>query len=218
MGPGTVEWIDISGGTTGLIATGGPILTSGTITLSGILNVSNGGIGTSTLETNSILLGNGSEVVKTLTTASVGYVLVSNGTDNPPYWSDNVGITVTTATNVVGGIADVSSIILPYAAETAVSWITTVTQQTVVDNFSSSAYRSAKYLVQISTDNAHQISELLLIHDDTDVYMTQYGDIYTDGQLGVFDSTIAGTSVALLFTPVNTATTLYLNRTVINRV
>jgi len=47
-GAGTVTSIDVSGGTTGLTTTGGPITTSGTITLTGTLAVANGGTGQTT--------------------------------------------------------------------------------------------------------------------------------------------------------------------------
>ena len=42
---GTVTSVDVSGGTTGLTTSGGPITTSGTITLAGTLAVANGGTG-----------------------------------------------------------------------------------------------------------------------------------------------------------------------------
>lgn len=45
---GTVTSVDVSGGSTGLTATGGPITTSGTITLGGTLDVDNGGTGATT--------------------------------------------------------------------------------------------------------------------------------------------------------------------------
>lgn len=45
---GTVTSVDVSGGTTGLTTTGGPITTSGTITIGGTLNVASGGTGAST--------------------------------------------------------------------------------------------------------------------------------------------------------------------------
>ena len=48
-GTGTVTSVDVSGGTTGLTTTGGPITGSGTITLSGTLNVAGGGTGTGSL-------------------------------------------------------------------------------------------------------------------------------------------------------------------------
>jgi len=47
-GSGTVTSVDVSGGTTGLTTSGGPITTSGTITLAGILNIANGGTGSAT--------------------------------------------------------------------------------------------------------------------------------------------------------------------------
>lgn len=47
-GSGTVTSVDVSGGTTGLTTTGGPITSSGTITIAGTLNVANGGTGATT--------------------------------------------------------------------------------------------------------------------------------------------------------------------------
>ena len=47
-GTGTVTSVAVSGGTTGLTTSGGPITAAGTITLAGTLAVANGGTGTST--------------------------------------------------------------------------------------------------------------------------------------------------------------------------
>jgi hypothetical protein len=47
-GTGTVTSINVSGGTTGLTTSGGPVTTSGTITLAGTLDVDNGGTGATT--------------------------------------------------------------------------------------------------------------------------------------------------------------------------
>ena len=48
-GTGTVTSIDVSGGTTGLTFSGGPITAAGVITMAGTLDVANGGTGTTTL-------------------------------------------------------------------------------------------------------------------------------------------------------------------------
>ena len=48
-GTGTVTSIDVSGGTTGLTFSGGPVTAAGTITMAGTLDVANGGTGTTTL-------------------------------------------------------------------------------------------------------------------------------------------------------------------------
>jgi hypothetical protein len=45
---GTVSSVAVSGGTTGLTTSGGPITTSGTITLAGTLTIANGGTGQAT--------------------------------------------------------------------------------------------------------------------------------------------------------------------------
>lgn len=47
-GTGTVTSVAVSGGTTGLTTSGGPITTNGTITLNGTVNVANGGTGATT--------------------------------------------------------------------------------------------------------------------------------------------------------------------------
>jgi trimeric autotransporter adhesin len=56
-GTGTVTSIDVSGGTTGLTFSGGPITAAGTITMAGTLDVANGGTGTISL--TGYLKGNG---------------------------------------------------------------------------------------------------------------------------------------------------------------
>jgi hypothetical protein len=62
-GAGTVTSINVSGGTTGLTTSGGPVTTSGTITLAGTLNVANGGTGATTLSSGYVLKGNGTSAV-----------------------------------------------------------------------------------------------------------------------------------------------------------
>ena len=62
-GTGTVTSVDVSGGTTGLTATGGPIVTAGTITLGGTLALTNGGTGATTAAGARGTLGLGSAAV-----------------------------------------------------------------------------------------------------------------------------------------------------------
>ena len=60
-GVGTVTSVDVSGGTTGLTTSGGPVTGSGTITLAGTLTVANGGTGAVTL--TGYVTGNGTGVM-----------------------------------------------------------------------------------------------------------------------------------------------------------
>lgn len=59
---GTVSSVDVSGGTTGLTTSGGPVTTTGTITLTGTLGIANGGTGVTTggvMHTAGYFSGNG---------------------------------------------------------------------------------------------------------------------------------------------------------------
>ena len=77
---GTVTSVDVSGGTTGLTTSGGPVTSSGTITLAGTLAVANGGTGATSLTANNVILGNGTSAVQFVAPGSNGNILTSNGT------------------------------------------------------------------------------------------------------------------------------------------
>lgn len=79
VGTGTVTSVDVSGGTTGLTFTGGPVTTFGTMTLSGVLDVDNGGTGLSSTPANGeIDIGNGAGFTRTTLTAGTG-INITNG-------------------------------------------------------------------------------------------------------------------------------------------
>lgn len=70
--PGTVTSVDVSGGTTGLSFSGGPVTSSGTITLAGTLAVANGGTGvTTSTGTGSVVLSSSPTFTGTVSGASL---------------------------------------------------------------------------------------------------------------------------------------------------
>jgi len=80
-GSGSVTSIDVSGGSTGLTTSGGPVTTSGTITLAGTLDVDNGGTGQTTYTNGQLLIGNttGNTLTKATLTEGEG-IDITNGT------------------------------------------------------------------------------------------------------------------------------------------
>jgi hypothetical protein len=78
-GMGSVTSVDVSGGSTGLTTSGGPIFTTGTITLAGTLAAGYGGTGKSTLALNNVLLGNATSAVQEVAPGTAGNVLTSVG-------------------------------------------------------------------------------------------------------------------------------------------
>jgi len=102
---GTVTSVDVSGGTTGLTTSGGPITSSGTITLAGTLGVANGGSGQTTAQaalntfagavtSGQYLRGNGTNVVMSAIQVADVPTLNQNTTGN-----------AATATSLAGGAA-----------------------------------------------------------------------------------------------------------------
>jgi len=92
-GAGTVTSIAISGGTTGLSTTGGPVTTSGTITLTGTLAIANGGTGASSA----------SDAINALVPSqatNAGKVLATNGTN--VLWADSAGVGTVTSVAASG--------------------------------------------------------------------------------------------------------------------
>ena len=94
-GSGTVTSVAVSGGTTGLTTSGGPITTSGTITLAGTLAIANGGTNSTAAATaGAISYGTGTAFAFTAAGTS-GYVLQSNGASAPTWRTPTEYATVT---------------------------------------------------------------------------------------------------------------------------
>lgn len=98
---GSVTSVDVSGGSTGLTTSGGPITSSGTITLAGTLITSNGGTGLTSYTAGDLPFYATGTALSKLGIGSAGTILTSSGT--APQWSSTSGITVGTATNLAGG-------------------------------------------------------------------------------------------------------------------
>ena len=86
------------------------------------------------------------------------------------------------------------------------------TANQVADTFPAQSYRTAKYLVQMTSGSNYHSTEVLLIHDGTTVYMTEFATIFTNASLGTIDGDINSGSVRLLVTPANTSTQVKIQR------
>jgi hypothetical protein len=74
-GTGTVTSIDVSGGSTGLSFSGGPVTTSGTITMAGTLQADNGGTGFSSYTVGDLIYASTTTAFSKLSPTVDGYVL-----------------------------------------------------------------------------------------------------------------------------------------------
>jgi trimeric autotransporter adhesin len=131
-GSGTVTSVNVSGGTTGLTTSGGPVTTSGTITLAGTLDVDNGGTGQTTA----------AAAITALTgTQTSGYYLRSDGTnatlsaiqvaDVPTLNQNTTGQAGSVANNLTAGTGISYSVGTTYDGSVAVTINNSAPDQTV---------------------------------------------------------------------------------------
>jgi hypothetical protein len=119
----------------------------------------------------------------------------------------NLAVTQTVTTKTVN-LNNVSS--------TTVGVYTTAnTNAVVVDSFSTSTHRTARYTMQLTSGSAYHSEEITILHDGTTPRIVEYGVVYSNGSLGSFDVIISSGQVNLLFTPINAVTTLKYNKTLI---
>jgi hypothetical protein len=101
-GTGSVTSVAVSGGTTGLTTSGGPVTTSGTITIAGTLATANGGTGgTATPTAGTIPYGTGTALGYSAA-GTAGQVLTSGGA-GAPTWTTVTGTGTVTSVDVSGG-------------------------------------------------------------------------------------------------------------------
>jgi len=152
----------------------------------------------STVNVNSTLL-IPTTPTKILSLQPQNYITVTGVTGN-----DTIIISETLSTNVVlksGGTFTGAVGIVDSQIASGNTTLSTVSQ-TVIDTFSASTYRSAKYLVQITDNvsNYYHVTELMFIWNASSVQKIEYAVVTTAGELGTFDADINSGNVRLLLT------------------
>ena len=124
---------------------------------------------------------------------------------------DSIGI-VTARSGITLGDNSSTTVV----ALNAVSTTTTSTDEATADSFDASVYRSAKYQISMTRGSEFHMTEILVIHNGTTTFDTEYGTIKTGVSLATFDSDIDSGNVRLLVTPTSaTSTTIQMFRTLI---
>jgi hypothetical protein len=112
-GTGSVTSVDLSGGTTGLTFTGGPIITAGTISLGGTLAVANGGTGSTTSTgTGAVVRAASPTITGTLTAATITATSISGA--------------VSATTAAVSGLLSITQFAETYTAPAITSNVLTI--------------------------------------------------------------------------------------------
>jgi hypothetical protein len=142
------------------------------------------------------------------TVISTGRVVISNttgsGTTSTGSFVVSGGAGIAGTLNAVSfGVRDLTAL---FSANLTTSANTT---NQVLHSLPYADFKTAKYVVQCISGSDLQAQELLLIHNGTNVYMTEYSQVLgpSNTPITTFDARISGSSLELLVSPVNSITT-----------
>jgi hypothetical protein len=116
----------------------------------------------------------------------------------------NGGITTSTVKLTNGSIVDAS----------LTTSTTTANQPVILHPIAS--VRSVSYKIQITSGSSYHTTTVDVLHDGTNVYMDEYGTMFTGSSLATFDADINSNNLRLLVTPTNAITTIKVIATILN--
>jgi hypothetical protein len=158
------------------------------VTTGGDMSTGNGFItgifGANTLTATNIRGGN----VQTLSTTDVNFI------SNVNFGNSSVNI-LTTRSNIEQTKAD--------------KYTSTSTSLQAIDEFPIADYRSGKYLISIKSGTSYQVTELVIMHDDTDTYTTEYATLTSGSTLAQFSANITSGNVKFNVIPSSATSTTY---------
>lgn len=156
---------------------------------------------------------------------STGVITYTGASDSEvrALFTGGTGVTITTGTIAIGqAVATTDSVTFSSVSldsravlDTATLTTSSTTADQILDSFSAATYRTAKYLVSISSGTDYQALEVLVVHNGTTASQTIYADIATNTSLATFAVDISGGVVRLLTTPTNSVTVYKVARTAV---
>lgn len=177
----------------------------------GQLNITNsvGNIQLTGPSFSSISIGGEGEV--NVTSPSFQYYYTDGVTPSTVFVANNIDITCQ-----VPIIAP--SINTQHGAITSATLTTSATTANqVIMSLSATTYRTVEYLIQVKSGTSYHMTKINLIHNGTDVWIDEYGTIYTGTSLATFSADISGGNIRLLLATVaNAVTTIKVIATAIN--
>ena len=72
-----------------------------------------------------------------------------------------------------------------------------------IDSFSSSTFRTVKYIVQATSVSGIHSTEVFCMHDGVSAYLTEYATLVSNNSLGNFSIGVSSGNVSLTFSPIN---------------
>jgi hypothetical protein len=88
---------------------------------------------------------------------------------------------------------------------------TATTANQILDSVTASTVRTLRYIIQAvnTTTTEFHATSLMIIHDGTTVFLTEYATVLTGTSLASFDADISGGNLRILVTPTNSSSTVF---------
>jgi hypothetical protein len=131
-----------------------------------------------------------------------GYMQMQVDNDGAYIYTGSSSTTATTKWDTSGG--EVS--LIPNVSVASANTVTTL------DSFSSDAYRTAKYIIQVKNGANYQSQEVLVVTDGTTATQVTYGVVQTSGNLGVVAASQSGSTTTLSFIATNATNTVRIKK------
>ena len=137
-------------------------------------------------------------------------LIVNNSID---VGNSSVNVVVNSSMITIGG-SNVATITSLSSLGISNSVVFTGTSSQILDSETLASTRSAEYLISANnnTANAYQVSKILVIHDGTTAYITEYGTMITNTSVIVISAGANATHMFVNCTPVSSNTTVKFTR------
>jgi microcompartment protein CcmK/EutM len=136
-----------------------------------------------------------------------GVKLVGGGVDYTTTDSSTITLTSSALNGDVVEVVAIESLDLVQGYFTTTA-LTTTTADQVISSVSKSTYKGVKYVIVAKHGSAgNHATEVLVTHDGTTVYMSEYATVFSGSSLFSVDADISSDNLRLLVTPSNTNTT-----------
>lgn len=144
-------------------------------------------------------------------------IFISGARYTGPLGTSSIGLDSDQVLNLIDteeqDSADIEALVSGLVRKSSEDLTTTSTNQ-IIDSFDKNDFRTAKYIVQVEhdSDSKYHSTELLLTHNGSDVYFTEYATIASDSDLGTFSANLSSDTITLVFTPSYTNTSVKTRR------
>lgn len=130
-------------------------------------------------------------------------------------------VTVNTAISVISDVNFGNSTVNVTTTRNSVEQVkvssntSTNTDLQAIDTFALADYRSGKYLISVTSGSAYQVTELVVLHDGTSAYTTEYATLVSGSTLAQFSANVLSGNIRLNATPSSASTTFKYQRTLL---